>query len=334
MRKIIFSLIIFFGILFGNISGVFAEENCEYKEVSKGYDDINNLIISKNWKVWFVWFEWHEDSKSFIVIDSKEIKDDLRLSMYWLFLDESGDFVLKYYDKNGNKIYKNQKWQIVNDSLIFKHIIFKEGKKFNIGWTEYSSTNEIKDLTGTWITYEIVNSKFVKPYRAIYKEWKIISWDFNIAYDFHYYNNWNDYVYVWVNDWWTTYLLKNNIKLKSFNFGTPYEPIISNEWELFFIAFSYSSWKKHIFKEECKQKKENINKTNLISSKLNLLRTKNWKKYINMFEEFIPKLKTEKLKKVLWKLEKLNLDNPKIKKHKILLEYIKFKILVELENRE
>jgi len=145
--------------------------------------------------------------------------------------------------------------------------------------------------------------------------------------------------------YWKPYFNESEVlKLKkTWNYITWIESL-----HLYSSSKSYSNKKSKISKKEAlefiesiygsKLSFSNIEKKDSLEYKYNksynlLSKSTNWKKYIKKIEEFIPKLKTEKLKKVLLKLEKLNLDNPKLKKYRLILEYIKYKILIEVKSR-
>jgi hypothetical protein len=55
-----------------------------------------------------------------------------------------------------------------------------------------------------------------------------------------------------------------------------------------------------------------------------------YKKYIPKIDEIVEKLSEEKLKSVLEKINKIDLENPKFEKYRDLLEYFKYKILVKM----
>ena len=66
MKKIILSAILIMSILFSWIN-VFAEETCEYKEVSKKYWNIYKLVYSQKWNEFA--FVVKKDWKYFVVKD-------------------------------------------------------------------------------------------------------------------------------------------------------------------------------------------------------------------------------------------------------------------------
>ena len=91
------------------------------------------------------------------------------------------------------------------------------------------------------------------------------------------------------------------------------------------------SWKDIIFSNI---EDQNSSTFKLRQAYLNLSKSKNWDIYIKKIWVIISKLKIEKLKKISAKLEKLDFNNSRIKKYKLILEYMKYKVLVELEDRK
>jgi hypothetical protein len=167
---------------------------------------------------------------------------------------------------------------------------------------------------------------------------------YNVIYDTKFFTSkyrWIESSYLFISDnweWITIIIEKEWRKVAILNWyeTDKYDDIkkifISKNWKSILLSVK-KDW-KYFFVKYMIPKDIIINNTSKLKILKNkLLKIKNWKKYINKLDTFIPKLKTEKLLKVLTKLKKLDLNNYKIKKYKLILDYIKYSILVELENR-
>lgn len=69
------------------------------------------------------------------------------------------------------------------------------------------------------------------------------------------------------------------------------------------------------------------------SKKLKLIKYTVWSKIVTKLERIITKINLTKLKQVLNKIKKIDLNEKKYSKYKTLLEYIKIRIEVEIEDR-
>jgi len=99
----------------------------------------------------------------------------------------------------------------------------------------------------------------------------------------------------------------------------------TSDWLLYWYKCDFSDY-------NIKEKSNTILKLKIAED--NLIKTKTGKKYLYKLEDFISKLSIIKLQNVSNKIDKINLNDSRYKKYKDILEYIKYRILVELETRK
>ena len=68
--------------------------------------------------------------------------------------------------------------------------------------------------------------------------------------------------------------------------------------------------------------------------KRKLLSTKKWKNYIVKIDDLVSQVSNKKLIKVYNKMKKINTNESEFKKHKLIFDYIKIKVGLEIHNRE
>jgi len=337
--------------------------NEETKEIKITFEK-NNVVYRIEWSI-----DKKDEVKDAILMFFKnaKVKNIKKFSknifIDWLRIDQKSNFTITKSLDNNNQLQFIWIKKIKSTLLTIsgKIISFTKPEKYkNEGLKSFMESYK-KRFSWKWVYSDLfVDQKGVLYSYVKSNNWKIISYNFEVvrelewqiySYNFIVIVHWGDYIdshlktffnnidFEW--KWIFTDEEIRNVNLKKLyeiNFlnkdldikkiNPTFETKYTKQYAFEFLE--KVSWIKWDFSNGTNKKSY---KSLLLQTRKDLLKTKHWKKYIIQFDILIPKLKTIKLKKVSKKLEKLNLNSSKLRRYKLILEYIKYGILVELEKR-
>ena len=315
----------------------------DFKEVkfvnSNNNEQIIRIFFSEDWKSFS--YILHKGSNYYNIINWLETK------MEWNVLDILNkynddiynaksenikfkwNFIKKVYDESTwweYKFYFEKDWykSELYDSIIrSEHIIFSKNNNDFAFWGE-KDWNYILNKNGE----EILSLD--KAYNRIYKGkiWTYYSNQFLYISD-----NWENLAYIKWKNWKKVAILD---WYETGEYDEIWSVVISGDWKELLLSVK-KDWKVFVVKYSINKEEYNNNNVEikleltkqLILSKIKLKDTK-WNKYVDKFEELIPKLSDEKLVILSDKLEKFDLNNIKFAKYKDILSYLKLKIELEI----
>ena len=286
---------------------------------SKYYDDINNFTFSPDSKK--ISFIARKNWKEILVENLKEVKPTLiepKSEDLKVFFEKSiKDFDYKIdkfiYDKNSNLVifaYWDARLPFIIEGW---DVTIRLQEWFNEKYKEYFEweKQDFKDfsLIKDWYIYYSDDKKhsFIRYEIEKWKKWIIIDKIYFST------NNYERLSFIWYREelnWFLAFWNRDSKEIVFINLDE-YE-VIEN---LNDIKYNY------INKEELTKE--------LILLKNNL-KDRKWNKYVEKFEELIPKISAEKLFSINEKLEKFDLSDIKYEKYKDILTYLKLKIKLEL----
>ncbi len=224
MKKILWRklllFIIFFGILFNTLSNTFANESCEFRQISKKYPYVNNVEYSNDWKS--LVFLVANKLESFLILNWE------RLEWY----DYISDFSFIWKWKDYIFIWK----------LDWEYFLVKNWKILSKGYEKISNLK----VSDNWNNIFFVWKKLWKF--VFVKNWKEIWWYFESIMNIKYFSEWNDFAFLW-KKYLKYHLIKNWEDF--YNHSRLNELAISNDW----TKVSYSIWYEYAYVSENKIEK-------------------------------------------------------------------------------
>ena len=255
-----------------------------------------SYIARKNWK-WFIIKDW-------IKSENYEIIKDIIYSPKWN--------ILAYIARKNWKWFSIKNWK---KSKSYENITYHT---FSPDWNEYTYIAKKKwerIYVKNWkesMKYDIVSEIKYSPNSKSFtfiakRKWKyIVNKDWEIVNEYDYVNNF-EYSPSWESFFYTTNL--------------------NNKW---FIV-SGICWKNTIKLTATKEEQNNYIVQKI---KKEIGKTKTWKKYIKLIDNFINKASIKKIEKLANKVSKIDLNNKELSKYKDLLIYLKLQTENELFKRK
>jgi len=290
---------------------------------SNEYDSIEDIKFSPDWNnVIFIWENNNKKTsgyKSYHIIENlKEIKIKINEpeQVKWDLSYVTYKKWLEGYNYPVEKISYNEKWEIVFlTETTSKMDVIVENSKI----TSLKLSSEFSSLKET-LFIDNINKK-----NNIRKYWKI------------YYNKNKTKSIITFSENWKDKIIENNIIL-----NLEYERIsciaYSDDIKSFICSGQINNenliiinWKE--FKYSNQDEINNGNTSKIEGYKNNLLNSK-YKNIVPKIDKLISSVNIKKLKEINSKLKKIDLDNERYKKYKILIEYLKEKIKLEIYERE
>lgn len=236
---------------------------------------------------------------------------------------DSFDIIDDFYKKAQDKNFIYTRWE--------KKERVKFIKKDNIKLSDFQIYNEELSLWNRfqWKIYSFIYKFDIKTNIKGNFMWKINLW-------------WGESISDIFEEWKSLFYKKfdrkdnTEILIEIYDKNWTKESIF-DEWKLIWTfkrSIKYTEdMEKPIFINKHINNKKQLFKNYLIS-KSTISKNSDFKKYIPKLNNLISNINIEKLKEIDSKLEKFDLNNKKFKKYKIVLEYLKAKIKLEIYERE
>lgn len=315
----------------------------------------SNPVFSSDWKHFaYIATEsainmWEQ----IIIKDWKRFWEKFKL-MYWLrFVPKTEKLVYVVKKDNWNLAiindWKEIEWNFNNISLI-RDLKFSPDWNSFVYWARLDNWKEIiiKDWKEIWAEFKNVSNPIFSSdwknfsYIAEKDNWKIVVikngeqiwWDYISVDNLIFSPDWNNFIFIAEPISWKKVMIKNwEEVVLDYEYSFIDDPTFSSDWKCFAYTVIEDYWKNFIVKEFFDN--NNNNNNNLDNEKeilKNKIINKDWKGIINSVDNLVKKNSNQKLKLVLNKINKLDLNSKKYLKYKDIFEYLELIINEKINN--